>query len=114
MCVDYSKAFDLINHELLLAKLKACDIDDSNLRLFWTHLANGKQYVSINGCSSSLLSITHRVLWGSILGLLLFLIFINDLPSVIPNYIVDIYPDDSTFSSSAHCSLGTGTLDYSE
>lgn len=81
LCVDYSKAFELINHELLIAKLKAYDIDDSNLRLFQSYLSNRKQYVGINGYRSSLLNITHGVPKGSILGPLLFRIFINELLS---------------------------------
>ena len=61
VCVDYGKTFDLINHELLITKLRAYDIDDSNLRLFQSYLSNRKQYVAINGYRSSLLSITHGV-----------------------------------------------------
>ena len=62
----------MINHELLTAKLKAYDIDDSNLRLFESYESNK---VSINGYRCSLLNITHVVAQRSILGFLLFLVF---------------------------------------
>ncbi|PFX23820.1 putative RNA-directed DNA polymerase from transposon BS [Stylophora pistillata] len=105
--IDTCKAFDLINHDILLVKLKAYGVDDGNLQLFRSYLADRQQYGNINGCTSSPLGITHGVPQGSILGPLLYLTFINDLPLVISNSTVDNYADGTTFSSSAHCTLGT-------
>ena len=67
------------------------------------NLANGKQYVRINGTHSALLIVTQWVAKGSILGPLLFLTFINHLPSAI----VDIFADNTPFSSSVNFFLGT-------
>ena len=69
---------------------------------YYYYLLNRNQFVGINGHRFSLLNITHEVLQGSILDPFLFLIVKNELPSAILNFIVDIYADGTTFSSSAH------------
>jgi len=78
--LDLSKAFDTIDHEILLFKLQYYGIRDSSLKLIENYLFNRKQYTSVDNVNSSLLPILTGVPQGSILGPLSFIIYINDLP----------------------------------
>ena len=93
--VDLSKAFDMVNHTLLINKLKTLGITGIENNWFKLYLNNRTQHVSINGSISFPNVIMSGVLQGSILGPLLFLLFINDMPEYITNYTVDMYADDT-------------------
>ena len=103
--IDYKKAFDLIDHQLLLRKLLSLGVGEDCLPLFISYLSDRTQYVNVNGCQSKLENVNFGVPQGSILGPLLFLTFINDLPTALKNSIADIYADDTTISYSDHYNI---------
>ena len=77
--VDLQKAFDIVDHQILLAKLNHYGICGVLNDWFKSYLSNQNQYVSINGYESGLATIDCGVSWGSVLGSLLLLLYINDL-----------------------------------
>ena len=94
--VDPSKAFDTINYDILLDKLSYYGISGRALKLLKSYLLDRKQYVVYNNCNSNLVDVTTGVPQGSILGLLLFSIFINDLIHVTEKLKFIMYADDTT------------------
>ena len=106
--VDFRKAFDRVDHQMLLKKLQCYKCNsDSCLSWFESYLSNRPQRVSLNNNLSDAADVIYGVPQGSILGPLLFLIFINDLPLYIQSTYtsVDLYADDTYFYCSSHDKL---------
>ena len=100
--VDFRKAFDVVDHQLLLTKLLLYRVSDPSLSWFESYLSGRQQFVSIDGQRSDSLLIKQGVPQGSVLGPALFLLFVNDIPLHLTNSTVDIYADDTTITASAH------------
>ena len=100
--VDFRKAFDVVDHQLLLTKLCLYRVSDPSLSWFESYLSGRQQFVSIDGQRSDSLLIKQGVPQGSVLGPVLFLLFVNDIPLHLTNSTVDIYADDTTITASAH------------
>ena len=96
LLTDLSKAFDCLSHELLIAKLNVYGFDKRSLTLIFNYISNRKQRVKINDSFSSWSEILFGVPQGSILGPLLFNIFICDMFSFMEDYEIANYADDST------------------
>ena len=93
--LDISKAFDSVWHEGLLFKLEKIGVKGKLLQWFYSYLFGRSQRVVLNGKCSKYLKITSGVPQGSILGPLLFLIFINDIVENIESYIF-LFADDTS------------------
>ena len=93
--IDLQKAFDTVNHTILINKLNYYGIRGIGNNWFKSYLSNRTQYVSTQGFDSEIMEINHGVPQGSILGPLLFLIYINDLHKAIRHSSVYHFADDT-------------------
>ena len=100
--MDLSKAFDSVPHDLLIAKMHAYGFDLDTLVLFFSYLKNRKQGVKVNNKVDNFMTLISGVPQGSILGPMLFNIFINDLIFFMENSDLSNYADDNTISAWAN------------
>ena len=101
--IDLSKAFDTVRHDILIKKLEHYGIRDNSLMWFKSYLKNRKQFTFVNGVSSSLETVTCGVPQGSVLGPLLFLIYINDLPNISKKLEFFLFADDTNIYFEHSC-----------
>ena len=93
--IDFQKAFDTVDHNILLQKLSYYGVRGKSNEWFKSYLCDRKQFVSINGFQSDLSEIKCGVPQGSVLGPLLFLIYINDLHLAIKSCKIHHFADDT-------------------
>ena len=101
--LDLSKAFDTIDHKILLSKLWHCGIRGVAHDWFCSYLSNRKQLVEINNICSNIKSIKYGVPQGSILGPLLFSIYVNDLNNCLTLGKCIMYADDTNIFLKSNC-----------
>ena len=97
--VDLSKAFDCIPNDLLITKLNAYGFDKTSLLFFYSYLKRREQCVNLNNIQSTFKTLLSEVPQGSILGPLLFNIFINDLIGFIKKSSLYNFADDNTITA---------------
>ena len=101
--IDLSKAFDTVNNSILMYKLEYYSIRGVALNLLKSYLRNRTQYVEFNHKTSEILNISCGVPQGSILGPLLFLLYVNDLPNISQSLCFLMYADDTNIFMSNKC-----------
>ena len=99
--LDLKKAFDSVSHKILIDKLEYYGVKGVALDLFRSYLSNRKQVTVVDGCVSLLELIEWGVPQGSVLGPLLFLIFINDIPHA-SELATWLFADDTSLVASAN------------
>ena len=93
--IDFSAAFDRANHQGILYWLCSVIIGGSVLSILTQFLSNRSQHVMVDGCRSNLVDVVSGVPHGSVLGLLLFLLYTSELFSILEYKLIG-YADDST------------------
>ena len=108
--LDLSKAFDTLNHDILLDELSHYGIKGKAISVFASYLDRRQQYVEFKNTKSRKRQIKTGVPQGSVLGPLVFIIYMNDISSVSNHFHFINYADDSTLSSTLR-TFGNSTID---
>lgn len=94
--LDLQKAFDTVNHEILLSKLQGYGIREHIFKWMESYLNNRQQYVQFNECTSKLETVVCGIPQGSVIGPKLFILFINDMYEATKKMSLLLFADDST------------------
>lgn len=104
--LDLKKAFDTVNHTILLDKLKNYGIRGNAFEIMHSYLSHRKQFLYVNGIYSTCSYVNVGVPQGSVLGPLLFLIYVNDIKIVVPNESLRLFADDTNvFVHDSNCTI---------
>ena len=95
--LDLKKVFDMVDHQILIDKLETTGISGHALQFFNSYLTDRKQFVIINGKNSKTKCITMGVPQGSVLSLLFFLIYINDIQCACNSENIRLFADDNSY-----------------
>ena len=107
--MDFQKAFDSVPHKRLLTKVKAHGIDDRVLAWVTDFLSDRKQTVVVNSAESKEAAVTSGIPQGSVLGPVLFVLYINDLPLAVKNQI-RLFADDTKIFTRSEVEGATESL----
>ena len=99
--VDLRKAFDLVDHKILIQKLAAYKFSNASLLWFISYLESRQQTIQYDRGMATYSNIQSGVPPGSILGPTLFLLFVNDLPLFLKHCFCDLFADDATVHTSS-------------
>ena len=100
--LDLKKAFDTVNHQILLVNLEKYGIRRLPLQLLKNYLNNRLQFTVVNNTKSKFIHVTCGVPQGSTLGPLLFLLYINDMP-LVSNFNTKLFADDAVLTVTNSC-----------